>query len=399
MSDHSRFAPSAAPIWAHCSGAVRAMAEHPGVESEASRRGTAAHWVMAQVLETLRDGKDGPVVAADCIGQTAPNGVVIDRETVEGVQVLITDVCKVANEFGALRSLVVEHRVAAPHVHPENWGTLDAAIIIRHSSGAPLKIFLWDYKNGHAQVKAFGNYQLVNYVEGLRHELGLNGVDDQHIDVSMRVVQPFSYRSGGPIDEWACKLSDLRGYANVLRTCADEASFNPTLTTGAHCRYCSARVRCDARRQADYNLIDLAQQPYQMEEMTAVDMATEYRVLTGGLAAAKSRLEALEDELSQRIANGEQGTGLTLQTTYGRKDWTLPAAQIIAIAQQVGVDVRKEAVLTPTQAIKEAPADIRPAFSQIVNQFSEQKATGTKLVEVADSIVARAFKPNYYTQE
>lgn len=370
-----------------------AAMQAPNLDSEDSREGTAAHWVFAEVLLAFQGKREGPKFCSGYTGRTAPNGVIIDDKMAEGAQVMVDDVLQVANKHGALRSMLIEHRVAMPHIHEQNWGTLDTAIIL-WKDGRIIAIFLWDYKHGHRDTRAKENLQLIEYAEGLRNELGLDGVQDQQIDMIFRIVQPFCYSNDGPVDEWVCRLSDLRGHANILRDKAYEAFNDPKMSTGKHCRDCPGVGMCTARRKADYNLIDLVNQPYEMDAMNAADLATERQILENGLAAAKERLKAIEDNLTHRIQGGEAGSGLILESKPGRlgwKDGVLPA-QAEALASQFGFSIKKDAVKTPTQAIQAAPKEVRSMFEKALEVLAKRPAGALKLINAEDSRVARAFK-------
>lgn len=388
MSDneHAPLAPSASPQWGHCSGSVLAQANLPNPETEQTREGTAAHWVMAEVLEAAKAGRH--VTCASFIGQKAPNGVMIDDKMAEGAEVMVEDVLAVCERFGALGELMVERRVHMPQIHPQNWGTLDAGLYLRGRR----VIFLWDYKHGHRECSPVDNFQLIDYLGGLVNEFGLNGIDDQQTMVVARIVQPFCYSAPGPVREWTCTLSDLRGAWNVLAAKAHEAFTDPKLTTGPHCRDCRAVGKCAATRRARYNFIELVNEPYEMDQMNGADLATERGILKDGIAVAKARLEAIEDELHHRITGGQTDSGLTVESKPGRLEWTAPPAVARALCGQFGVDISKDAVLTPTQAKAAAPKEVRPLLEQVIANYTRRPAGSLQLVKADESRTARAFK-------
>lgn len=389
MSDHARLAPSAAPQWGYCSGSVLAQSAVPNVDSEQSRVGTAAHWVGESVLRTWASPGTDLAQAVDYLDRPAPNGVVIDEEMVEGAQVFVDDVMSVCSEQGGLTSLMVEHRVHAPQIHADNWGTLDAALFRPEKN----RLYIWDYKHGHRVCNATENLQLINYAGGLVNELRINGAQEQAIDVHFRIVQPFAYRSGGPVDEWVVRLSDLRGWFNLLHSQAGEVDNNPATTSGAHCRDCAAVGRCVTAKAASYSVIHYVKEPYQIDTMSSADVAIEMGILSTGETIIKARREAIEDDLKQRVVDGDQGSGYVLQGKVGRLDWTVPAEQAVALGAQFGVDINKPTALTPTQAVKAAPIAVRKMFEGVVKTISAKPARGTELVKLKDSRTANAFKP------
>lgn len=384
MSDHAILAPSSAPVWGHCSGSIIAAQAAPSPETEQTRNGTAAHWVASECLESWKAGDNDEPRAY--IGTAAPNGVVVDALIAEGAEVYVTDVIGTLSQIqGGREALVVEFRVHMPAIHDQNWGTLDA------SAMTPQGLFIWDYKHGHAKVNAFENLQLIDYLEGLREFYGINGREDQHTRVVARVVQPFAYDPRGPVSEWAFMLCDIRGYVNRLRAKAHEAMTNPTLTSGKHCRYCPARGRCPALRAAVYNLIDLVDSPLGFDTMTGGELATEREILLRGQTTLKARLEAIEDDLTHRVKNGDGSCGLSLDSVPGRLNWTVDPNQAIAAVSLLGVDITRQHCDTPTQARARVPASMRDAFDQAIKPLTKRSRT-LKLVDSTDTLAARAFR-------
>lgn len=389
MSNHAVLAPSSAPIWGNCSGSVIAQQGEINAEHPRTRLGTAAHWVAEQCLLAAQDAsrRDG-VIAQDYLGQTAPNGVIIDDEICEGAQVYVANVLAACLDNNALRALQVEQHVKIPRVHPLNDGTPDAWLWVEEKG----TLYIWDYKHGHRHVSPVENLQLIDYAAGILDAVGVDGVADQHVQVVMRIVHPFCYTAGGAIEEWSVKASDLRPHINRLHDKAEEALTAPKLSTGEWCRDCRARNKCSARRWSDYELIDKASEPYEMHDMPTDAMVAELAILKAGETVVKSRREALEDTLKQRIADGET-CGLTLETTLGRVEWTCDPEVAEGMAQQMGFSVRKPTIMTPTQAINAAPADVSLMFEQIIKPFTRRLAGSAKLVPVEHSRNARAFKP------
>lgn len=396
MSEHAVLAPSSAEQWGNCPGSVRAQADMPNLESEQTREGTAAHWVMSETLLNLQTVGRGAVCCAEFIGQQAPNGVLIDGKMAEGAQIMVDDVAKLVTSLSEKvgrnlwADLLIEHRVFMPNIHPlENWGTLDCALYVPEIN----LLFIWDYKHGHRECKAQNNLQLIDYLAGLIDKYQIDGMTDQRTNVVAKIVQPFCYKALGPVSEWCVRLSDLRGEFNRLRGKATEAlGADPKLSTGKHCRDCRAVGKCLAARQMGYNYIDVINEPYQMDTMQGADLATERRILQDGLAVAKARLEAIEDELHYRVGSGDTSTGLSLETSAGRLEWTVPEAQAIALANQFGVDASKQGVLTPTQTKAKAPKEVRPFLEQVMAGVTRRPAGKLKLVDAENSIGARAFK-------
>ena len=101
MSEHAVLAPSSAHLWANCSGFL-GMAHRISAQDETDeqREGTAAHWVGARVIESLRstDVPYSPPIAF--LGKTTSNGVVITEKMVQGVEVYVSDVATTVQKIG-----------------------------------------------------------------------------------------------------------------------------------------------------------------------------------------------------------------------------------------------------------------------------------------------------------
>jgi hypothetical protein len=379
MSDHAILSPSGSSIWGRCAGSIKAQEGKAGKWYSRTDEGRAAHWVMESVMY-------GRGRAYDFLGHTSPDGIIVTEEMAEAADMICSDVLDVMSSLGPEARLFCEYRVYAPQVHHEHcWGTLDAAVW----SAATRTLFLWDLKFGHSPVRAFENSQMVIYANGLLREIGM---DDTRTSVEFRVVQPFCYRSKGPIDKWRVRMSDLRPIWNRLRGKAEEALMDaPTLTPGKHCRNCLARGECSASRQYAYELIDMVNLPYDMDTMGGEALAAERALLQDGADVIKKRLEAIEDQLQHQISSGDSSSGLTLETSYGRLKWTVGAKQAIAFARQFGIDAIKEDVLTPTQAIGKADKVTKKYFEEAIKSVTERPASGFTLAQLEESKAFRAF--------
>jgi hypothetical protein len=362
----------------------------PNIDTQESKEGTAAHWVGSECLTQWRTPNSCDLFASDWLGKVAPNGVVIDDKMVEGAQIYVDDVLKVAQQFGGLQKMLIEHRVYMPQIHELNWGTLDCCLALLANN----VVYLWDYKHGHRAVDAEGNLQMIDYLAGIMHELGVNGHDDQHIDFVIRVVQPYSYHASGAVSEWRGKLSELRPYINQLTHKAHEAMTNPTMTAGKHCRDCSAVGTCATGRRYMYALADYVNEPYTIDTMTGHDLATERNILRDALAVGKSRLQAIEDELAHRIKAGDGSTGLTVESKQSNRwYWNIPAEQAVTLCAQFGADVGRVDVLTPKQAMAKVDAAMRGPFEQTLKAVIKPPTTSLQLIPADESLTSRAFKP------
>ncbi len=330
---------------------------------------------------------EADLFCSDWIGKVDPDGTVVTQEIAEGAQHILDDLLLMVSRFGGYRYLLIEQRVNMTRIHPtHNWGTLDLALY-----NPTLKVLVVsDLKFGFGLVRAAGNLQMIDYVEGLYESFAMPMDTTVHI----RIVQPFAFAPWGPVDEWVGQLSDLIPYFQKLATKAQEAFTNPTLTAGAHCRYCPANVDCPAARQYVYLWGSVSDMPYQMDRMSADDKAREINLLRGIESLVKARREALEDGLTADVGKGVPCSVKALQSAPGRLKWD-DGKELGAIAAftSIGLDIRSPLPVTPTQAIQRAPKGLKPIAEKMVASMATRNMT-TKLVDREDSIVSLAFGPN-----
>lgn len=384
MSTHAPLAPSSAPIWGECSGSVPASLGRPENTEERTRQGTAAHWVMEQCAKNWRSSQtESDLFCSDWIGKVDPDGTVITQEIAEGAQCILDDLLLMVSRFGGYQYLLIEQRVSMSRIHKDNWGTLDLALY-----NPTLKMLvLSDLKFGFGLVRAAGNLQMIDYVEGLYEAYAM----PMDTTVRIRIVQPFAFAPWGPVDEWVVQLSELAPYFQKLHVKAHEAFTNPKLTAGAHCRYCPANVDCPAAREYVYLWGSISDMPYQMDRMSADDKAREINLLVGVERLVKARRAALEDGLTADLSKGVSCAVKSVQSAPGRLNWD-EGKELAAIAafSSLGLDIRSSLPITPTQAIQRAPKGVKEVAERMVASMATRKMT-SKLIDREDSIVSLAF--------
>lgn len=321
---------------------------------------------------------------ADWVGKVDPDGTAVTQEIAEGAQYLMDDLLATCNEYGGYRYLLIEQRVHMTRIHPtENWGTLDLAIYNPDRK----VLILWDLKFGHSLVRAKGNLQLIDYVEGL-HEAMAIPLDTE---VHLRICQPFAYAPWGPTDSHVCQLSDLVPAFQQLATKAQEATHAPTMSAGAWCRYCPARVDCATARQHLYLWGSLLDMPYQLDVMSLDDKAREIDLIKDVERVSKSRREALEDTLQADMHAGKVCNVKAYESTPGRLNWDEgKEAAAIAAFKSLGLDVESHKPITPTQALQKVPKEHREVATAMIKGLATRKMI-SKLVDREDSIVSHAF--------
>lgn len=374
---HARLSPSASGRWVHCPGSVTMEERFPETtRSEAAEEGTASHFVGSETLS----GRAIPAA-----GQTAPNGVILTAEMVEAAEVY-TDAVASAAPPGAL--LQVEKPLRVGRVHADCWGTPD----LWYFDPTSWTLHVWDYKYGFGIVEPFENWQGICYATGALDIVAANmgqpvGLIDQRVTVVIHIVQPRPFHIVGPVREWKIPASDLRGYVNRLEASAAAAlGENPRTISGDYCRYCSARHACPAAQKAAMFAVDYTDRAA-AEELSPEALAIELRTLQRAAKAIEYRLAGLESQAIAMLQGGGFIPGFAIDSGKGRPAWTGTAAEVFALGDMFGVNLRKpEEPVTPGQAKKAGiPADV-------VAALSESKGSGIKLVPTGNSLAAQIFK-------
>lgn len=363
MSDHSPLAPSSAYRWIMCNGSVQLEALYPDdEETEAAAEGTAAHWA----------GSEDLLGRPRCVGDVAPNGVVLTDEMLEGAEMWIADV----RSIGAPDSeLQVEQRVYMPRIHEQAYGTPDTWLYMP-STGT---VYVWDFKFGHGVVEHYENWQLLAYLCGILDLLGIDGRNDQHLWCELRVVQPRAYHREGRVRSWRVLASDLRGYFNRLHAAAHAAMLSTAKTqSGPHCLHCRAAATCPTLRKAVTHAIDWvgASSP---EELDTTSAAHELELLEQASTLVKARLQARETDVENRIKRGQSVPGWCMEMTTGRHTWKDGEADtVLMLGDLLDMDLRKPAApVTPKQALKIARD--KGVDASVIYEYSHTPRTGLKL--------------------
>lgn len=379
MGAHSRLAPSAADRWVECPGSVALSEQFPTLlENPAGPEGTAAHWVASSMLTTH----------APLVGEIAPNGIAVTEEMIDGALLYYNHVFKLANPHGGIKvRFRWEEREYMPSIHPEAHGTPDGAGVI-DLCDLTGEIHVPDYKFGHAEVSP-KTMQLVMYSRGILDRLKFDGHAEQHIKIHLHIIQPRCYTAAGPIRTYTTTAADLRADWNRLRAAAHEAlSPNPRFKVGDHCRYCPGRRACAELKRQSAWMQDYAE--YQQPIELPVDaLGLEAAFVDKSIALLQARKTGLDEQIEANIRSGVSVPGWALSPGQSRTVWSVPVAEVHAMGEMMGVDLRKEAAPTPKQAeqlFKKAGID-----ASIIDAYSTTNPGSLKLVPAAQTLAKKAF--------
>lgn len=375
---HFVLAASAAHRWANCSGSVLKEAEFPDRETQEALDGTASHWVAETCLRSLGSGE--LITARSLVGQQDPNGTTVTDEMADGASMYTGEVMRVANEHGASQSIHVESRLLAAMVNELCGGTTDTWLYVPECH----RLYIFDYKFGHALVEAEKNWQGIVYYAGIYERLGLNGHTDQTLDVRIIIVQPRAFHRLGPVREWRTTGAELRAYINILHVQAGNAFSNPVCEAGTWCLHCKAAHDCEANAKRAHAAMSYAS-TLDKANMTPDEVSYELLLLTEAKAAIKERLTAFEAQVESWIESGQHVKGWTFEATKGRRAWTVAPDMVEALGNSFGKELTKKTPLTPRQAISEGVDE------EVVKQFSAVNSGAKKLVRTDTTIAFKAF--------
>ena len=390
MSAHSLIPPSSAAIWGSpdgCTGWVLMSQQYPDDESgEEALEGEASHEIGAELIGSATRGPTltGP---DHFVGKQAANGIIFTEEMYDGALIYANDVARVMRDraiFGG-RGFGTEKRLIMPQIHEQSFGTTDQFIY----DSIKRELFIWDYKFGYIIYEAFENWQMINYIAGIIKLLELDGIDEQNITVHIRVIQPRAHHRDGIIREWVVKLSDLRGYFNILNAKAHEAlGPNPILHTGSHCRFCSARHACAPALQAGVGLYEVAAKPVPLE-LSPLSLGVQLLIIKRAIKQLEYLESAYMERVKVTIKKGTLVPNWNMEHGRGKLAWNKPANEIIALGNLLGFDLKKpDAVKTPTQA-KSLGID-----DAVINAYSDKPRTGLMLVPDNGSKARKFFGDN-----
>ena len=348
-------------------------------ESDEAREGTASHELAAVMVDSAsRARTDWPT---DAVGQTASNGVVWSQSSYDAAEMYAEDIYDTMTSTSVFTPKI-EQRIYISRIHPESWGTPDCWLFDEKAE----TLYMWDYKFGYRPVEVRENWQMIEYVVGVRDTLNVNGFIDQDIKVVMSIVQPRAPHRHGPIRRWAVMFSELDAYIDTLIE-AEAAALraDPTTCTGAECRDCTARHACGTLQAAPGSVMSFVGKPIPVN-LDADALGTELVLLRDASEILKARLSGLTAQAEGLIHNGEIVPGFALERGYGLQKWSEDNDSIIQICDLLGVDIRKPAEpRTPKQVLKLGVDE------SVISEYSYIPRTDAKLVPSTQTIASAVF--------
>lgn len=375
---HARLGASGCERWWNCPASVRLSVGQPNRETEAARRGTAAHEVAHLCLASGQD-------AAEYVGRTV-KGVEIDAPIADGVQVYLDD-CRATP---GTEPAEYETRLSLAELDPPEpmFGTVD----FDKYDAVTRTLYVKDYKNGYIWVspksKATRYYALAAMLK-----LGA-GKPVSNIEVT--ICQP----NGAGLDlkrdtfdsielvEWAAEL--------MTHASATQDPESPAVA-GPWCTFCPVEGRCAT--QAAARLADAGAEFESFTDPAADPALPEVRLLTkaelGVLYGKAPLILAFLKSVAAAVAADTEGTGWKRVVKYGDAAWV--DAETVADSLELFHEIDPWAprkVVSPAVARGLITANLRPdhktkkdaeaAARVALAGLIHNPKTGTQLVPLAD---------------
>lgn len=385
--------PIGAREWFFCEGSQSIQEGEPD-KSDRTRDNIACHWLANEILASYITPNAALKAVEEYSDTLAPNDVLIDDEMMEAAKLYITDILMYNNHAGLMRATKLDEEINLDHFCPGMKGVIDASVF--NPKNAEIVIWLLKYEYGHIEV--LENPELMLYAWAIMEEMGIDGISDQSLTVSFRLIQPRSFHHDGPVRTWQINGSDLRTFFNQLKFSAAVAMKGTgRCTTGTHCRYCRGTHKCKALTKTVYNAIDVVTGPMPVE-LKGSNLAVELKLLRRISDLLKYRLSGVETQVERNLLKGDVLPGYKLKQGYGRKRWRkdTDTGEVLMMSDIMGVDLRKPDNLdTPTQAIvkfkKLAKAQKVEYDETLIEQYFETPKTSLKVIEDDGNLAKQVF--------
>lgn len=342
-----------------CNGHVNLAKIPPRtIDNTARDEGIACHWMIEQAHR-------GVCQAEELVNRKAPNGVYITEDMHSYAEDYLKDIMGVG--------YVEAETNHSDGVNYEINGRAD------HFGVEARRLQINDYKYGYRVVEPEENWTLISHAMGLI----INGLDGQVDDISFKIYQPRPHHPKGSVREWVISVQQLWGeyYPELL-----DAFVNPKneVSSGDHCHRCPSASVCPASQIANGNMLDVTENAFNAD-ITPEDLA---RLLAEN-KRAKSILEnntrAYEELAVHLIKGGKVVPGYALEKELTNQIWNDEVTPEL-IKALTGVDVRKNAMITPKQAITAGLSE------DFVNSWSGRNQKGLKLAKInPNNLIKKKF--------
>jgi hypothetical protein len=373
---HAALGASGAKRWMNCPGSIALTRDLPDVETDASKKGTAAHEIADAALKSR-------LPASHYLGTKTTGGIEVDAEMCESVQVYL-DLC--SRYMDAPWEYYIEREFTLDRLNPpaDMFGTSDFTAINR----AEQAMVVADYKNGYVYVDVIDNPQLRYYAFGALFSFS----EPPPIKtIEVIIVQPNSY--GDNIKRDVFTVADLVEWSIDLMDFAKATQApNAPLRSGSWCEFCKARGLCPerARMAASAAQIDfedmVSTDPVRMPAMVDFKLLTHEQL--GALACKVDRFVDWAKDLKSYthglMEAGHEVPFNKLVPKRATEKWISKDEAAESLQDTYGLTA-EQVFEAPT--IK-SPAQMRHVLAEIVKGRSNEKMSKKAAEEKAKGLLA-----------
>lgn len=378
---HALLSPSGAKKWLACSASLACEKDIPNTSGKAAVTGTACHTIAEMHLNQYIKGtalplerEVGAYVLDEGKGQIKAlispmkGAVLITADMIEQVR-KYTDYCKAIIDVATYAKL--EMRVNLTEVlHPgyegvETFGTADLVAVQELANTDEHMLIIGDLKTGRHRVEAKENKQLMLYALGVYRRLKRR----YNITVVRLVIfQPYA----GGASEWDISVEGLELFAKFAQKRAllaldayfrgkknlKASDFKPSVDG---CQWCRFSEQCAARTKTVNSVLAEELEDDFVLELTTEQLVVEYEKLP----LLRQHIDKVEKAMSAALHSGKKVPGYKLvEGRQGNRAWK----DADAIEVSHGDILKKEVLMTPTEAAKVLSADEMAALEPFITR-------------------------------
>ncbi len=378
---HALLSPSGAKKWLACSASLACEKDIPNTSGKAAVLGTAMHTIAEMHLNQYIKGtalplerEVGAYVLDEGKGQIKAlispmkGAVLITADMIEQVR-KYTDYCKAIIDVATYAKL--EMRVNLTEVlHPgyegvETFGTADLVAVQELANTDRHMLIIGDLKTGRHRVEAKENKQLMLYALGVYRRLKRR----YNITVVRLVIfQPYA----GGASEWDISVEGLELFAKFAQKRAllaldayfrgkknlKASDFKPSVDG---CQWCRFSEQCAARTKTVNSVLAEELEDDFVLELTTEQLVVEYEKLP----LLRQHIDKVEKAMTAALHSGKKVPGYKLvEGKMGNRAWK----DADAIEVSHGDILKKEVLMTPTEAAKVLSADEMAALEPFITR-------------------------------
>lgn len=378
---HALLSPSGAKKWLACSASLACEKDIPNTSGKAAVTGTACHTIAEMHLNQYIKGtalplerEVGAYVLDEGKGQIKAlispmkGAVLITADMIEQVR-KYTDYCKAIIDVATYAKL--EMRVNLTEVlHPgyegvETFGTADLVAVQELANTDEHMLIIGDLKTGRHRVEAKENKQLMLYALGVYRRLKRR----YNITVARLVIfQPYA----GGASEWDISVEGLELFAKFAQKRAllaldayfrgkknlKASDFKPSVDG---CQWCRFSEQCAARTKTVNSVLAEELEDDFVLELTTEQLVVEYEKLP----LLRQHIDKVEKAMTAALHSGKKVPGYKLvEGRQGNRAWK----DADAIEVSHGDILKKEVLMTPTEAAKVLSADEMAALEPFITR-------------------------------